>query len=97
MLPASSEAIKMAILEWLMTSLSSKASRVMKIDMVNPIPPKNPAPIIFFHFRSLGKAQSPKPVPIKENNQIPNGFPIAILSATTKVRSMSWKPLLYFI
>ena len=47
----------------------------MKIDIVNPMPPKNPAPSMFFHFKSLGKVQSPNPTPINEKSQIPIGFP----------------------
>ena len=39
------------------------------------MPPKKPAPIMFFHFKSLGKVQIPNPMPIKENSQIPSGFP----------------------
>ena len=46
------------------------------MDMVNPIPPKIPAPSIFFHFNSFGKAQSPAPTPINEKSHIPTGFPM---------------------
>ena len=44
--------------------------------MVKPIPPKIPAPTIFFHFKSVGKVQSPKPTPINDKCHIPSGFPI---------------------
>ncbi len=47
----------------------------MKMDIVKPIPPKKPAPNMFFHFRSAGKEQSPSPAPINEKRQMPKGFP----------------------
>ena len=74
--PAINDAIRIAIFELFMISILSKASRVIKIDIVKPIPPKKPAPIILFHFKSVGNAQSPKPTPINEKSQIPKGFPI---------------------
>lgn len=54
--------------------VSSKARRVIKIDIVKPIPAKIPAPIIFFHFKSVGNAQSPKPAPIKEKEKCPGVY-----------------------
>ncbi len=48
----------------------------MKIDIVKPIPPNKPAPIIFFHFKSDGNLQSPEPTPITDKSQMPKGFPI---------------------
>lgn len=59
-----------------MISALSKARRVIKIDIVKPMPPKKPAPIIFFHFKSVGNTQSPRSTPINEKSQIPKGFPI---------------------
>ena len=47
----------------------------MKIDMVKPIPPNIPAPIIFDHFNSFGKTHHPKLTPRSEKRKIPNGFP----------------------
>lgn len=75
-LPASNEATSIAILEVSIISVVSKASSVIKIDMVKPMPPKKPAPRMFFHFRSFGKTQSPKAVPRNEKSQIPRGLPI---------------------
>ena len=43
--PAIKEASKIAILEKVITSGSLKASKVIKIDIVNPIHPSIPAPI----------------------------------------------------
>ena len=57
-------------------SALSNARSVKKIAIVKPIPPKKPAPIIFFHFKSVGNTQSPKPTPINEKSQMPKGFPI---------------------
>ena len=74
--PAINEAIRIAIFELLTTLSLANARSVMKIDMVKPIPPKNPAPIMFFHFKSDGITQSPKPTPINEKRKIPKGFPI---------------------
>lgn len=54
----------------------SNARSAIKIDIVKPIPPKNPIPIIFPHFKSEGKVQRPILTPINAKSQIPNGFPI---------------------
>ena len=75
-IPAINEAIRIAIFELFTMSSLSNARRVTKIDIVKPIPPKKPAPIIFFHFKSDGIRQSPKPAPINEKRKIPKGFPI---------------------
>ena len=83
--PAISEERRIAIFELLTMSVLSKASRVMKIDIVKPIPPKKPAPIIFFHFKSVGNTQSPKPTPINEKSQMPKGFPITSPSIIPKL------------
>lgn len=73
--PAMKEASKIAILEKVITSGSSKASKVIKIDIVNPIPPSIPAPITYDHFRSFGSVQTPNVTPKRANKVIPNGFP----------------------
>jgi len=75
--PDKKEAIKMAIFEKIITSSPSflKANRVIKIDIVNPIPPNIPAPNMFFHFKSLGNLLMPKLTARKENSKIPSGFP----------------------
>ena len=65
----------MAIFELVITWASSKARSVIKIDIVKPIPPNIPAPIMFPHFKSLGNAHSPKRIPSKEKSPIPNGLP----------------------
>ena len=47
----------------------------MKIDIVNPIPPKNPTPMIVLQFKSEGSLQIPKETAASEKTKIPNGFP----------------------
>ena len=64
------EAIIMAILELSMVIWSSKASMVIKMDMVNPMPANKPMPTMFFHFKPLGKEQIPKETLKKENRKI---------------------------
>ena len=54
---------------------SSKASRVIKIDMVNPIPPKNPTPRIYFQFKSSGSLHNPMLTAKNVKRKIPIGFP----------------------
>lgn len=50
MIPAIREEIRMTGLVLLIKVSWSKASRVIKIDMVNPIPPKKPVPMMVFQF-----------------------------------------------
>ena len=57
-IPATKEETKIIILELSMCSPSEKARRVMNIDMVNPIPPKNPTPIMAFQLMSSGRLQT---------------------------------------
>jgi len=57
-------------------STLSNARSVIKIDIVKPIPPKQPAPTIFFHLRPVGNVQRPNPAPINEKIKMPKGFPI---------------------
>jgi hypothetical protein len=52
--PAIMELRKTAILETWIISGSAKAKSVMKTDMVKPIPPRKPAPMICFQDISLG-------------------------------------------
>ena len=48
----------------------------MNIDMVNPIPPRNPAPRIFFQVNSAGNEHNPRILPKKHIETMPKGFPI---------------------
>ena len=57
-IPAINDETKIMILELSMCSLSEKARSVIKIDMVNPIPPKNPTPIMAFQLMSSGRLQT---------------------------------------
>lgn len=66
----------MAILEKLIISGELKAKSVMKIDIVKPIPPKNPAPKIVLQFKSFGNVQRLNEIPKNENKTIPKGLPI---------------------
>ena len=70
------EAIKMAILEFTISESVSNAKSVMKMDIVNPIPPNIPAPKMFFQCKPFGKMQSPKVTPKYERSPIPKGFPM---------------------
>ena len=76
MVPAIKEDIRIVIFVPVMISLSLKAKSAIKIDIVNPMPPKNPAPKICFHFKSDGNVQKPMDTAKNENKQIPNGLPI---------------------
>ncbi len=64
----------------------------MKIDIVKPIPAINADPIIFFHFKSAGNEQIPKPAPINEKSQIPKGLPITSQAMIPKLFAFP-KPL----
>ena len=76
MIAAIIEAIRMVIFELFCNSKSSKANNVMNMDMVNPMPPKKPTPIIDFQFKSCGSLQTPKVTAKKLNRTIPMGLPI---------------------
>ena len=54
----------------------SNARRSMKIDIVNPMSPRNPIPRMFTHFTLEGKEHIPILTPRIEKGNIPNGFPI---------------------
>ena len=66
----------MAIFEFTISDSLSNAKSVIKMDIVNPIPPNIPAPKMFFQCNPFGKMQIPKVTPKYERNPIPNGFPI---------------------
>ena len=58
--PAINEEIKIINFELFIIVSLSNASKVTKIDIVNPIPAKSPTPKIDFQFRSVGILHSPK-------------------------------------
>ncbi len=60
--PAESDAIRVSSFVLLIIKLSENAKSAMKMDMVNPIPPKNPTLIICFHFMSEGNLVNPRSV-----------------------------------
>ena len=57
-----------------MVSLSNARS-VIKIDIVNPIPPKKPTPKINFQFKSSASLQNPNVTARNVNRKIPKGLP----------------------
>ena len=74
MIPAIKDEIKMTNFALLIMAWWSKASKVIKIDMVNPMPPKNPTPIIDFQFKSDGNWQIPSFTATKVNAKSPTAF-----------------------
>ena len=63
----------------------SNASKVTKIDIVNPIPPNRPTPKIDFQFKSVGSLQSPNRTAKNVKRKIPKGLPIISPSAIPKL------------
>ena len=74
-IPAIKEESRMMNFALLITVTSSKAKRVTKMDIVKPIPPKNPTPNMDFQCKSLGSLQIPNFTTNKLNAKIPIGFP----------------------
>ena len=74
--PEITEPIRIAIFDELTNATSSKANNVMNIDMVKPIPAKNPTPKILLHYMSEGNFASFSFTPMYDMIIIPNGFPI---------------------
>ena len=73
--PAAREPSKMLIFElWTISGLP-KANNVMKMDMVNPIPPRKPAPMICLHDTSPGNWDKPSLTAKTLNRAIPSGLP----------------------
>ena len=54
---------------------SLKANNVINMDIVKPMPPKKPAPIMDFQLRSSGSLHIPKETAAKLNRKIPKGLP----------------------
>ena len=74
-MPETNDATSIINLALLIKSLSSKAIKVMKMDMVNPIPPKNPIPNNEFQFMSSGNEVNFSLTAKKQNIKIPTVFP----------------------
>lgn len=66
----------MEIFEISLIAESVKASMVVNIDMVNPIPASVPIPNTCFQFTFEGKLATFNPTMILQARKIPNGFPI---------------------
>ena len=76
MIPEMRDASKIEIFDSVINNGSSYASNVMKIDIVNPIPARNPIPKTWFHFKPNGNVQTPIETARKLNKKTPKGFPI---------------------
>ena len=75
--PASNNAKKTAILVALINSACPvNAKLVMKMDIVNPMPPSKPAPTTCFQFMSEGSLQIPIATAKNTNKEMPKGLPI---------------------
>ena len=83
--PAINEESRIINLALFITVSFSKANKVIKIDIVKPIPPKKPTPNTDFQLISLGNLQIPILTAIKVNKNIPIGFPIIRPSAIPKL------------
>ena len=83
--PAVNEEIKITNFELFMIVSLSNASKVTKIDIVNPIPAKSPTPKIDFQFRSVGSLQSPNVTAKNVKIKIPKGLPTISPSAIPKL------------
>ena len=70
------EAISTETFENWMVSVSLKARLEIKIDMVNPIPAKMPAPVKSFNLIPEGRLPHFSRINKKQNSKIPIGFPI---------------------
>jgi len=73
--PAVSDEKRMTILALLIMVASSKASRVIKIDMVKPMPANKPTPTIDFQFKSGGSLQSFTLTAKNVSRKMPSGLP----------------------
>ena len=65
----------MAIFDCKMSAGLSKASSVMKIDIVNPMPARSPTPKTCFHLISAGNAHKPIETVVRLKRKIPIGLP----------------------
>ena len=71
-----SDAKRIAMFEaFIVSPFPTNARLAMKIDIVNPIPPRIPAPTICPQFKSDGKRHRPIATARKHNNVTPNGLP----------------------
>lgn len=73
--PAINDELRITNLALFIIVSLSNASKVTKIDMVNPIPPNKPTPKIVFQLRSPGSLQNPNFTDKNDNKKMPNGFP----------------------
>ena len=73
--PASIEAVRIANLAASCNSCSLKESKEIKIDMVKPIPPNSPTPIMCIQRLACGKVLIFSLTAIKEKRLIPMSLP----------------------
>ena len=83
--PAVSDEINMTSFELLMITSLSKASKVIKIDIVNPIPANNPTLKIDFQFKSVGSLLKPNRTARNVATKIPTGLPTINPSAMPRL------------
>jgi hypothetical protein len=83
--PATNEEIKITSLELLIMVSLSNASKVMNMDIVNPIPAKKPRPKIDFQLISAGNLHILKLTAINVKIKIPSGLPIIRPNAIPKL------------
>ena len=81
-----SDAVKTAIFEALTNSACSPNARlVMKIEIVNPMPPSMPAPIRWRQRTSVGSVQMPIVTAMADTSATPRGLPITRPRITPKL------------
>ncbi len=81
-----SDAVKTAIFEALTNSACSPNARlVIKIEIVNPMPPSMPAPIRWRQRTSVGSVQMPIVTAMADTSATPRGFPITRPRITPKL------------
>ena len=74
-IPAIKEESRMMNFALFIIVTSSKANKVTNMDIVKPIPPKNPTPNMDCQFKSRGSLQIPNFTANKLSRKIPTGFP----------------------
>ena len=74
-MPAINDPKMTASLEVFIVTGSEKASKVINIDIVNPIPANKPIPNKCFFFMSSGIVHNPSAAPRRDTANIPIGLP----------------------
>jgi len=91
--PAIIEPSKILIFElWIISGLP-KANNVMKMDMVNPMPPRKPAPMICLQNKSPGNWDKPNFTAKTLNKTMPSGLPKNNPAIIPKLLDVSKHPI----